>query len=136
MASQSVESSWVSYRKPEPPHPFAHWVSGDGFVITSGISGHLPDGTISEDFRDQLAAALVGVSRFLEDAGCGVEDIVAMRPILTSRTHIEDLDEGLNRFFGSARPAGLALLICGLADARMKVELEVVARKGAHLIEI
>jgi enamine deaminase RidA (YjgF/YER057c/UK114 family) len=49
---------------------------------------------------------------------------------LPDRDDFEPCWPVLRRYFGDVRPAA-TMLVCGLADPRMKIEIEVDARRGS-----
>ena len=49
---------------------------------------------------------------------------------LAEREYFEKAAPIFGEYFARARPAATAV-ICGLVDARMKIEIEVTARKGS-----
>ncbi|EST36131.1 hypothetical protein M878_03245 [Streptomyces roseochromogenus subsp. oscitans DS 12.976] len=52
------------------------------------------------------------------------------RSLLPDRADFEPCRPVLRRCFGEIRPAA-TMVGCGLADPRMKIEIEVYARRGA-----
>ncbi len=57
-------------------------------------------------------------------------DVVRVTYYHTERAAFQQLAPVFGEFFARARPAATAV-ICGLVDERMKIEVEVTARKGA-----
>jgi Putative translation initiation inhibitor, yjgF family len=64
----------------------------------------------------------------LTEADCTFADVLRVRYLLTDRADFEPCQPVLRRRFAAARPAG-TMLVCGLADPRMKIEIEVDARR-------
>ena len=58
-------------------------------------------------------------------------DVVRVRYILPDRDDFEPCWPVLRRCFGDVRPAA-TMLVCGLADPRMKIEIEVYAQRPAR----
>ena len=103
----------------------------DGWVFVSGCTGTdsatmmLPD-TVEE----QCAAALATIGRALADGGATFADVVRVRYIVPERADFERCWPQLRAAFGEAPPAA-TLIVAGLIDPAMKIEIEVTARKGA-----
>ena len=104
-------------------------VDGD-WVFVSGTTGFdYTTMTISNDVGRQAAQALDNVERVLREAGSGFSDVVRVRYILPVASDFESCWPVLRRCFGDARPAA-TMIVAGLADARMKLEIEVTAKRS------
>jgi enamine deaminase RidA (YjgF/YER057c/UK114 family) len=84
--------------------------------------------TISDDVVDQARQCLSNVEAALAEAGCTFADVVRVRYLLPDRADFEPCWPVLRACFGQVRPAA-TMLVCGLADPRMKFEIEVDARR-------
>jgi enamine deaminase RidA (YjgF/YER057c/UK114 family) len=84
--------------------------------------------TISEDVRDQAEQALQNIGAALDEAGSSFSDIVRVRYILPDVADFRPCWPILRRYFGAIRPAA-TMIAAGLSDPRMKIEIEVSARK-------
>jgi enamine deaminase RidA (YjgF/YER057c/UK114 family) len=103
-------------------------VDGD-WVHVSGTTGFdYPTMTISEDVVEQAEQCLRNVEAALTEAGCTFADVVRVRYLLPDRADFEPCWPVLRDRFGEIRPAA-TMLVCGLADPRMKFEIEVYARR-------
>jgi len=71
----------------------------------------------------------IGYSRALADAGASFADVVRVRYILPDAADFEPCWPMLRRCFGTVRPAA-TMIAAGLADPRMKIEIEVTARRA------
>jgi uncharacterized protein (TIGR03086 family) len=104
-------------------------VDGD-WVHVSGTTGFdyttmtVPDGVL-----EQAEQCLRNIEAALAEAGCTFADVVRVRYLLPDRADFEPCWPLLRRRFGDVRPAA-TMLVCGLADPRMKIEIEVDARKA------
>ncbi|NUS27421.1 MAG: RidA family protein [Streptomyces sp.] len=105
-------------------------VDGD-WVHVSGTTGFdYATMTISDDVVEQAEQCLRNIGAALEEAGSGFPDVVRVRYLLPDRADFEPCWPVLRRVFGEVRPAA-TMLMCGLADPRMKIEIEVYARRGS-----
>jgi enamine deaminase RidA (YjgF/YER057c/UK114 family) len=106
-------------------------VDPDGWVFVSGCTGVDPATmTLSERVEDQCSAALATIARALGEAGAGFADVVRVRYILPVAADFEPCWPQLRAAFGDAPPAA-TMLVAGLIDPRMKIEIEVTARIAA-----
>jgi enamine deaminase RidA (YjgF/YER057c/UK114 family) len=105
-------------------------VDGD-WVHVSGTTGFdYTTMTISDDVVEQAEQCLVNIEAALDAADCTFADVVRVRYLLPKRGDFEPCWPVLRRRFGAVRPAA-TMLVCGLADPRMKIEIEVYARRPA-----
>jgi enamine deaminase RidA (YjgF/YER057c/UK114 family) len=105
-------------------------VDGD-WVHVSGTTGFdYTTMTISDDVVGQAEQCLVNIEAALNAADCTFADVVRVRYLLPERADFEPCWPVLRRRFGAVRPAA-TMLVCGLADPRMKIEIEVYARRPA-----
>jgi enamine deaminase RidA (YjgF/YER057c/UK114 family) len=120
--------------------------SGSPFEAEAGYSRAVVDGewvfvagttgfdyaamTISDDPAEQARQALRNIAAALAEAGASLADIVRVKYYLPDATDWPRIVPVLGEAFGSVRPAATAL-ICGLIDTRMKIEIEVTARRGS-----
>jgi enamine deaminase RidA (YjgF/YER057c/UK114 family) len=105
-------------------------VDGD-WVFVSGTTGFDYQAmTISPDVVQQCEQALRNVEAALAQAGASIADIVRVVYILPSREDFPACWPALRQAFGEVRPAS-TMIEAGLADPRMKFEIEVTARISA-----
>ena len=96
----------------------------------SGTTGFdYADMTISDDVVEQAEQCLRNIGAALKEAGCSFADVVRVRYLLPEREDFEPCWPVLRRTFGEVRPAA-TMMMCGLSDPRMKIEIEVSARRG------
>ena len=99
-----------------------HW------VFVSGTTGFdYADMTISNDVALQAEQALANIGMALTEAGAAFTDVVRVRYILPDATDFPACWPVLRAVFGDIRPAA-TMIQAGLADPRMKIEIEVTAR--------
>ncbi|NIK56542.1 RidA family protein [Kribbella shirazensis] len=103
-------------------------VDGD-WVHVSGTTGFdYAAMTIADDVVAQAEQCIVNIADALKAAGCTLEDVVRVRYLLPERDDFEPCWPTLRRAFGEIRPAA-TMLVCGLSDPRMKIEIEAYARR-------
>jgi enamine deaminase RidA (YjgF/YER057c/UK114 family) len=104
-------------------------VDGD-WVFVSGTTGFdYVTMTIADDVAAQAEQCLANIGAALREAGATFEDVVRVRYLLPDRTDFEPCWPVLRRYFDGVRPAA-TMLECGLADPRMRIEIEVTARRS------
>ena len=107
-------------------------ISAEGRLLhIAGLTGHLEDSSISDDFVSQFATACKGVARVIEEAGGEPGDLVSMT-IYTSdiqeyRNRSRDLGVAYREVFGKHFPPMALFGISELLDPKAKVELVCVA---------
>jgi enamine deaminase RidA (YjgF/YER057c/UK114 family) len=103
-------------------------VQGD-WVFVSGTTGFDYDTmTISESIEEQTEQCLKNIVSALAKADAEITDVVRVLYIVP---HAEDFKQCwpiLRKYFGESRPAA-TMISAGLADIRMKIEIEVSALK-------
>ncbi|MEF9904618.1 RidA family protein [Streptomyces sp. P9-A2] len=105
-------------------------VDGDR-VYVSGTTGFdyatmtIPDGVV-----EQAEQCLRNIEAALDEAGCTFADVLRVRYLLPAREDFEPCWPVLRRRFGEVRPAA-TMQVCELADPRMRIEIEVDARRGS-----
>jgi len=103
-------------------------VDGD-WVHVSGTTGFdYSTMTIADDVVAQAERCIVNITDALKAAGCSLDDVVRVRYMLPDRDDFEPCWPTLRRAFGEIRPAA-TMLVCGLSDPRMKIEIEAYARR-------
>jgi enamine deaminase RidA (YjgF/YER057c/UK114 family) len=85
--------------------------------------------TISDDVADQARKALENIAGALAEAGFSLADVVRANYFLPRAEDWPACWPVLGEFFGEIRPAS-TVLFAGLADPRMRVEIEVTARRS------
>jgi len=103
-------------------------VAGD-WVLVSGTTG-FDYGTmsISDDLLQQTEQCLQNIQSALQQAGSSLKDVVRVTYVLPDAAEFEQCWPVLRKYFGEVRPAAM-MISAGLADPRMKIEIEVTALK-------
>ena len=105
-------------------------VDGD-WVFVSGTTGfNYESMTISGNVVEQAEQCLRNIEKALLEAGASFTDVVRVRYILPRAEDFEPCWPVLRRYFGKVRPAA-TMISAGLVDPRMKIEIEVTARRRA-----
>jgi enamine deaminase RidA (YjgF/YER057c/UK114 family) len=104
-------------------------VDGD-WVFVSGTTGFdYTTMTMSDDVVAQCRQAMRNIESALTQAGATIGDVVRVRYILPRREDFEPCWPVLKEYLGNVRPAA-TMIQAGLYDPRMKIEIEVTARRS------
>ena len=86
--------------------------------------------TISDDVEQQAEQCLRNIDAALGEAGAAMSDVVRVHYLLPDVAEFPRCWPVLKRWFGEVRPAATMMSV-GLADPRMRIEIEVTARRGS-----
>ena len=103
------------------------------WVFVSGTTGFdYSNMTIQEDAVTQCEQALKNIAAALKQAAASFSDVVRVHYLMTNASDFERCWPAMGKAFGEVRPAA-TMMVVGLADPRMKIEIEVTAlrRKAA-----
>ncbi|MGD9615280.1 MAG: RidA family protein [Alphaproteobacteria bacterium] len=84
--------------------------------------------TIADDPAEQTRQTFRNIERALAEAGATLADIVRVRYYVPNPDDWPAIQPVLAEILGAIRPAATAVF-CGLVDERMKIEIEVTARR-------
>jgi enamine deaminase RidA (YjgF/YER057c/UK114 family) len=105
-------------------------VAGD-WVLVSGTTGFdYATMSISDDILEQTEQCLKNIEAALREAGSSLKDVVRVTYLLPDGALFERCWPVLRKYFGEVRPAA-TMLSAGLADPRIKIEIEVTALKSS-----
>lgn len=102
------------------------------WVFVSGTTGFdYATMTIADGVVEQAEQCLKNIEAALTEAGSGLADVVRVTYVLPDASEFEACWPMLRRYFGEVRPAAM-MISAGLADPRMKIEIEVTALKRSE----
>ena len=108
---------------------YSRAVADDDFDFVSGTTGFdYATMAISDDVAEQAEQCLRNIAAALAEAGAAVADIVRVRYLLPRADDFAPCWPVLRKWFGEVRPAA-TMMVVGLADPRMKIEIEATARR-------
>ena len=103
-------------------------VAGE-WVFVSGTTGFdYASMSISDNLLQQTEQCLANIDAALQEAGSSLKDVVRVTYVLPNRDEFEQCWPILRKYFKDVRPAAM-MISAGLADPRMKIEIEVTALK-------
>jgi enamine deaminase RidA (YjgF/YER057c/UK114 family) len=104
-------------------------VDGD-WIFVSGTTGFdYATMTISDDVGEQTEQCFRNIAKVLEQAGASLGNVVRVHYIVPNAADFPACWPAMRTYLGEVRPAA-TMFSAGLADPRMKIEIEVTARKG------
>lgn len=104
-------------------------VQGDWCFI-AGVTGYdYASMTMPEAPADQASGCFETISGVLAEADFSMSDIVRVQYTVTDRAFVQEIGPVLGTWLGDVRPAA-TMVIAGLIEDKMKVEIEVTAFKG------
>jgi enamine deaminase RidA (YjgF/YER057c/UK114 family) len=108
---------------------YSRAVVDDDWIFVSGTTGFdYATMTISDDVVVQCEQAMRNIDAALRPAEASMTDVVRVNYILPRREDFEPFWPVLKSYLGEIRPAS-TMIVAGLADPRMKIEIEVTARR-------
>ena len=108
---------------------YSRAVVDDDWVFVSGTTGFdYRSMTIVEDLLAQTEQCVQNIKAALEQAGASLRDVVRVTYILPKADEFPQCWPVLRKHFGDVRPAA-TMLSAGLADPRIRIEIEVTARR-------
>ncbi len=100
------------------------------WVFVSGTTGFdYATMTIADGVEAQAEQCLRNIDAALRQAGARMADVVRVTYVLPDAADFPATWPALQRWFGSVRPAAM-MISAGLADPRMRIEIEVTALMG------
>jgi enamine deaminase RidA (YjgF/YER057c/UK114 family) len=106
---------------------YSRAVADGDWVFVSGTSGY-KDGQIADDVVAQAQQCMATIAAALAEAGATLADVVRVKAYVTDAAYFQAIAPVLGTAFKGIKPANTTI-VCGLVDARMKVEIEVTALK-------
>jgi enamine deaminase RidA (YjgF/YER057c/UK114 family) len=107
-------------------------VDGD-WIFVSGTTGFdYKTMSIPEDLLEQTEQCLKNIESTLHQADATFKDVVRVLYILPDVSEFEQCWPILRKYFADVRPAA-TMISAGLADPRIKIEIQVTARKSGRV---
>ena len=108
---------------------YSRAVQQGNWLFVSGTTGFdYATMAISDDVASQAEQCFKNIEAAMAKAGFALKDVVRVHYILPKAADFEATWPMLNKYLGDVRPAA-TMFEAGLADPRMKIEIEVTALK-------
>jgi enamine deaminase RidA (YjgF/YER057c/UK114 family) len=99
------------------------------WIFVSGTTGFdYRTMTISDSVTEQAEQCLRNIQAALEQAGASLQDVVRVIYVLPKTEDFPPCWPILRKYFGEVRPAAM-MISAGLADPRMRIEIQVTAKR-------
>src|SRR5690606_1327292 len=99
------------------------------WIFVSGTTGFdYSSMTIAEGIAEQTEQCMRNIEAALREATATLEDVVRVRYIVPRAEDFPECWPVLRRYLGAVRPAA-RMISAGLYDPRMRIEIEVTARR-------
>ena len=109
---------------------YSRAVAQGDWVFVSGTTGFdYTTMTIAPDIEAQTDQCLRNIESALAQAGATLRDLVRVTYVLPDASEFPKTWPVLRRHLGDVRPAAM-MISAGLADPRMRIEIEATALKG------
>lgn len=111
---------------------YSHGVVSEGSLRWLEIAGQVgrdADGTIPDGIEAQAEIAWRNLSAVLKEAGMEMSDLVGITVYLVDRADNDGFDKVRSRWLGAARPASTKVYISGLANPKMRCEVQARAAR-------
>ncbi len=103
-------------------------VDGDWIFVAGTTGFDYAAMTIADDLAEQAEQCLQNIAAALAQADAGLADVVRVHYLLAPGNEFATCWPVLRRHFGEIRPAA-TMFTAGLIDPRMRIEIEVTARR-------
>jgi enamine deaminase RidA (YjgF/YER057c/UK114 family) len=108
---------------------YSRAVTDGDWVFVSGTTGYNYETmTIPDDIVSQTEQCMKNIESALKQAGSNMQDIVRVLYIVPEAEDFKLAWPVLRKYFGDIRPAA-TMISAGLADKKMKIEIQVTAKK-------
>jgi len=116
----------------EPIYGYSRAVVVGDACYVAGTSDAGPDGKARHpgDPAGQARGILEVIEQALEEAGFSLGDVVRTRVYITAAVDADAIGAVHGEFFGDVRPASSMIVMVGLVDPSLLVEIEVDAVRG------
>jgi enamine deaminase RidA (YjgF/YER057c/UK114 family) len=112
---------------------YSRAVVEDDWIFVSGTTGFdYATMTIREGVVAQAEQCLRNIESALAEAGSSLAEVVRVHYILPDGADFPPCWPVLRKYFGESRPAA-TMIVAGLFDPRMKIEIEVTARRRIEM---
>ena len=103
-------------------------VDGEWMFVSGTTGFDYATMKISDDVPEQADQTFRNIKAAMEQAGFSLADIMRVHYLLPDAKDFEPCWPVFKKYLGEVRPAA-TMFVAGLADPRMKIEIEVTAKK-------
>ena len=108
---------------------YSRAVVDDDWIFVSGTTGFdYHSMVIADGIVEQTEQCLRNIESALAQAGATLRDVVRVTYVVSNAAEFPACWPTLRKYFGDVRPAA-TMIAAGLTDPRMRIEIEVTARR-------
>jgi 2-iminobutanoate/2-iminopropanoate deaminase len=96
-------------------------VEGDGYLYIAGETGSRADGTIADNFSEQVAQALEKVKTIVEASNLTMDHVVYVQVYLENIDNYSSLQAVFKKYFPTVPPAGAVLGVAKLPGSAIQI---------------
>ncbi|MDX1737622.1 MAG: RidA family protein [Alphaproteobacteria bacterium] len=105
-------------------------VDGEMIYVSGTTGTDYSNMTLSDDVAEQTHQTFRNIASALAQVDSSLDDVLRVQYTITDKAYFEQVAPIWGEYFKVARPAATCV-VAGLIDDRMKIEIEVTARRGA-----
>ncbi len=105
-------------------------VEGDWMFVSGTTGFDYANMEISDDVVEQADQTFRNIKAAMEQGGFSLADVVRVHYLLPAAADFEKCWPVFQKYLGDVRPAA-TMFVAGLADPRMKIEIEVTAKRSS-----
>lgn len=114
-------------RAPHPAYSQAMQAKNAGMLFVSGQVGSAADGSVPPGVGEQAKLAVANLYAVLAEAGMTAANLAKVTIYLTDGAHLQEFYGAVFGTLPSPPPATTLLIVKGLADPALLVEIEAIA---------
>jgi len=129
MANEMKKEVLKSLKAPKAVGPYSLGIRSGGFLFLSGQLGLDPEGGefVEGGVEAQTRQALLNIKNVLQEAGCGLSDVVKTSVFLSDIADFPKMNAVYAEFFDNCPPARSTMQVGALPKLGL-VEIEVIAK--------
>lgn len=104
-------------------------VQGDWCFVSGTVGYDYSKGELPDDAAQQAQNTIANIMAALKLADFGLEQTIRVQYTVSDRSHVGEVLPVIKQHFDSILPAA-TMVIAGLVDEKMKIEIEVTAYRG------
>lgn len=110
---------------PPPVGPYRHAVRHGDTLYTSGFTAYGTDAQKSDAYA-QTKSVFNQLKTIAENQGASMESLIKVTVFITDPSDIPRFREAVEEIYGNNRPASSLLIVNGLFDPDLRIEIEAV----------
>jgi enamine deaminase RidA (YjgF/YER057c/UK114 family) len=131
MAKKDAKRKFIQLNKGELNYAMSRAVvQGDWCFVSGTVGYNYETGDLPESAAQQAQNTFTNIMAALDAAGFELGHTIRVQYTVSDRKYINEVLPIIKKHFGAILPAA-TMVIAGMVDEKMKIEIEVTAFKGA-----